>query len=63
MTDNGTLDLYGNSLSIGALNGSGTVMDSGNSATSTVTGGGTFSGNITGANTALTVAMAAPHRR
>ena len=55
VTDNGTLDLNGNNLTIGALNGSGAIIDSGAAATLTVTGGGSFSGNITGANTALTV--------
>src|SRR4029077_14235525 len=48
VSDNGTLDLNGNSLSIGALSGSGAVIDSGAAATLTVTGGGSFSGNITG---------------
>ena len=56
VTDNGTLDLNGYSNSIVALNGSGSVIDSGGAATLTVTGGGSFSGDITGANTALTVA-------
>src|SRR5262249_17266588 len=39
----------------GALNGAGSVLTGGGAATLTVTGGGAFSGNITGANTALTV--------
>ena len=55
LTDNGTLDLDGNSNSIDALNGSGTVIDSGSAATLTVTGGGAFGGSITGGNTALTI--------
>ena len=56
VNDNGTLDLDGHGNSIGALGGNGSVIDSGAAATLTVTGGGSFSGNITGANTALTVA-------
>jgi len=55
VSDSGTLDLNGNSISIGALNGDGIVTDTGAAGTVTVTGGGAFSGNITGANTALTV--------
>ena len=57
LNNNGTLDLNGNSNSIGTLNGAatGSIIDSGAAATLTVTGGGTFGGNITGANTALTV--------
>ncbi len=58
VTANGTLDLDGSSFSVGALNGSGAVIDSGTAAILTVTGGGAFSGSITGANTALTVAGA-----
>ena len=50
------LDLHGNSETIDTLNGSGSVIDSATAATLTVTGGGTFSGVISGANTALTVA-------
>ncbi len=53
--DNGTLDLDGNAVSVAALNGSGTVTDSGAAATVTVTGGGSYSGTITGSNTALTL--------
>ena len=55
--DNGTLDLNGNDLSINALNGSasGVVTDSATSATLTVTGGGSFAGNVTGTNTGLTL--------
>ena len=55
VSDAGTLDLNGNNISIGALNGDGSVI-SGSSATLTVTGGGNFSGNITGNTTGLTVA-------
>ena len=50
------LDLDGNNESIGALAGSGTITDSGAAATLTITGGGLFSGAITGANLGLTVA-------
>ena len=56
VSDSGTLDLSGFGNSIGALSGGGAVINSGAAATLTVTGGGSFSGNITGANTALTVA-------
>ena len=55
VSDDGTLNLNGFSASIGALNGTGNVIDSGAAATLTVTGGGTFSGTITGATTGLTV--------
>ncbi|WP_161967245.1 autotransporter-associated beta strand repeat-containing protein [Fimbriiglobus ruber] len=53
----GTLDLNGFNVSIGALNGpaTGVVQNSEAVATLTVTGGGIFSGNVTGSNTALTV--------
>ena len=50
------LDLDGSSQAIGGLTGAGTVIDSGAAATLTVTGGGLFSGAITGTNTSLTVA-------
>jgi IPT/TIG domain len=56
VNDNGVLDLDGYSNSIGTFNGSGSVIDSGAAATLTVSGGGFFSGNITGPNTGLTVA-------
>ena len=56
VTDNAILDLGGFSDSVDALNGSGAVINSGTLATLMVTGGGTFSGNITGASTGLTVA-------
>ena len=56
VSDTGTLDLNGKSISIGTLNGAGSVINSASLATLTVTSGGSFSGNITGANTALTVA-------
>ncbi len=49
------LDLNGISPTIGSLNGSGNVIDSGSAATLTVTGGGSFAGVISGPNTALTV--------
>ena len=55
VSDGGTLDVGGHSISIGALTGSGSVIDSGSAATLTVAGGGFFTGNISGANTALTV--------
>lgn len=54
--DNGILDLNGFSNSVGGLNGSGSVIDSGAAATLTVNAGGFFTGNITGANTGLAVA-------
>src|SRR5262249_3230954 len=57
-----TFDLNGVSATIGSLNGaaSGIVTNSNTSAaTLTVTGGGSLAGNITGANTALTVAGSA----
>ncbi len=60
-TDNLTLtspaifNLDGNSPTVAALNGTGSVLDSGAAATLTVTAGGSFSGGITGANTALTL--------
>ncbi len=60
--DSGTLDLAGfnqqvSTLTVaaGAVPSDETVMDSGGPATLTITAGGTFSGNITGVNTALTV--------
>ena len=56
VTSPGTLDLAGFNQTVGSLSGTGTVTDSGTAATLTVTGGGSFSGTITGANTALTVA-------
>ena len=55
VSDDGTLDLNGKSISIGALNGGGNVINTSSSATLTVTGGGNFTGNITGNTTALTV--------
>ena len=55
INDAGTLDLGGFSNFIGALNGSGAAIDSGAAATLTVLDGGSFNGNITGTNTALTV--------
>ena len=59
LTASDTLDLDGNSFSIGAFSGSGIIINSSATAvTLTVTGGGSFMGNITGANVALTVAGA-----
>src|SRR5262249_5100467 len=58
VTLNGTLNLNGNNVGISLFSGdvsTGTVKNSGALATLTVTGGGTFGGNITGSNTALTV--------
>lgn len=51
----GELDLLGNNLVAGTLNGSGTLALGG--AALTVTGGGTFSGTITGPTTASTLTV------
>ena len=61
VSDAGTLDLGGNSISIGSLNGGGSITTSGASGTNTLTvsGGGSFSGTISNgstANVAMTVA-------
>ncbi len=56
---NGTLDLHDENVAIDALNGgaSGALINSGAAtSTLTVTGGGDFAGNITGAATAFTIA-------
>jgi hypothetical protein len=55
VNDNGTIDIYGAALAIGALTGTGVVKNSGALATFTVNGGGSFGGSIEGGNTALTV--------
>jgi hypothetical protein len=53
---NGTVNLNGSPVVIGAIAGSGTVTNSGGAATLTLNGGGTFGGSITGGNITLNVA-------
>jgi hypothetical protein len=54
-TLNGTVNLNGSPVVIGAIAGSGTVTNSGGAATLTLNGGGTFGGSISGGNITLNV--------
>jgi autotransporter-associated beta strand protein len=55
LTDNATLDLDGNSVTVGAFNGSGTVTNNGGAdSTLTVSGGGDFTGGIEDGSTNTT---------